>query len=134
MPLRLSDCLELDSQLNSESALADAIKRFHPGQEATLYFDANSIGPMPLHAPEKLQEVLEAGWALARRRSWNKFDWLEQPQHLGASIAHLIGAAQNNVIVCDTTSINQYKLLRLALKTQSPKRVVVIEKKCLSFQ
>ena len=128
MPLRLSDCLELDSQLNSESALADAIKRFHPGQEATLYFDANSIGPMPRHAPEKLQEVLEAGWALARRRSWNKFDWLEQPQHLGASIAHLIGAAQNNVIVCDTTSINQYKLLRLALKTQSPKRVVVIEK------
>ena len=59
MPLRLSDCLELDSQLNSESALADAIKRFHQGQEATLYFDANSIGPMPRHLPEKMQEFIE---------------------------------------------------------------------------
>ena len=128
MPLSLSDCLELDAQLNSESDLADAIKRFHAGREGTLYFDANSIGPMPLHAPEKIQQVLEAGWALARRQSWNKFDWLAQPQHLGAAIAHLIGAEQDNVIVCDTTSINQYKLLRYALKIQSPKRVVVIEK------
>ena len=75
-----------------------------------------------------MQTVLQEGWAKARRRSWNELDWLEQPRTLGASMAHLIGAGSNDVRVTDTTSINQYKLLRYALSVAAPRRVIVLER------
>jgi hypothetical protein len=108
--------------------LTMAGSHFEPGTLGTLYFDANSIGPMPRSAPLKMQSVLHQGWAEARRRSWNMFDWLEQPRKLGASIAHLIGAGKEDVRVTDTTSINQYKLLRYALSIAAPRRVIVLER------
>lgn len=127
MPLTLADCMQLDAHEAGHIGLAPMGKRFAPGTPGTLYFDANSIGPMPDTAPQKMQAVLQEGWAKARRRGWNELDWLEQPRTLGASIAHLIGAGSNDVRVTDTTSINQYKLLRYALKAAAPRRVIVLE-------
>ena len=128
MPLTLADCIQKDAHDPSQMDLAMAGSHFEPGTLGTLYFDANSIGPMPRSAPLKMQSVLHQGWAEARRRSWNMFDWLEQPRKLGASIAHLIGAGKEDVRVTDTTSINQYKLLRYALSIAAPRRVIVLER------
>ena len=128
MSLSLADCIHLDAADPAHTDLAAAAECFDPGTPGTLYFDANSIGPMPRSAPQKMQSVLHAGWAQARRRSWNELDWLEQPRMLGASIAHLIGAGSNDVRVTDTTSINQYKLLRYALSVAAPRRVIVLER------
>ena len=119
--------MHLDAHDPSHIRLAQVGDRFDPGTPGTLYFDANSIGPMPRMAPLKMQTVLQEGWAKARRRSWNELDWLEQPRTLGASMAHLIGAGSNDVRVTDTTSINQYKLLRYALSVAAPRRVIVLE-------
>ena len=128
MPLTLTDCMHLDAHEPAHIRLAQLGNRFDPGTHGTLYFDANSIGPMPRTAPLKMQSVLQEGWAKARRRSWNELDWLEQPRTLGASMAHLIGAGSNDVRVTDTTSINQYKLLRYALSVAAPRRVIVLER------
>jgi len=68
------------------------------------------------------------GWAGARRRGWNELDWLEQPRTLGAAIAPLIGAGPDDVRVADSTSLNQYKLLRHALALAAPRRVIVVER------
>lgn len=119
--------MRLDAQDPGHTHWAQMGDRFDPGTPGTLYFDANSIGPMPRTAPLKMQTVLQEGWAKARRRSWNEHDWLAQPRSLGASIAHLIGAGSNDVRVTDTTSINQYKLLRYALSVAAPRRVIVLE-------
>jgi kynureninase len=120
--------MQLDAHDPGHSRLAQLGDRFDPGTPGTLYFDANSIGPMPRTAPLKMQAVLQDGWAKSRRRSWNELDWLEQPRTLGASMAHLIGAGSNDVRVTDTTSINQYKLLRYALSVAAPRRVIVLER------
>ena len=104
MGLTLEDCMRLDADADAAAALR---QRFAPGAPGTLYFDANSIGPMPLDAPARVAAVLEQGWRVARRRSWNEDDWLEQPRTLGAALAHRIGAAPADVAVCDSTSINQ---------------------------
>jgi kynureninase len=101
--------------------------RFAPGAPGTLYFDASSIGPMPLDAPARVQQVLEQGWRVARRRAWNETDWLQQPRSLGARIAPLLGAAPDDVAVCDSTTVNQFKLLRHALAVRAPRRVLVAE-------
>jgi kynureninase len=120
--------MHLDAHDPGHIRLAQLGDRFDPGSPGTLYFDANSIGPMPRTAPLKMQTVLQDGWAKARRRSWNELDWLEQPRTLGASMAHLIGAGSNDVRVTDTTSLNQYKLLRYALSVAAPRRVIVLER------
>jgi kynureninase len=102
--------------------------RFAPGAPGVLYFDANSIGPMPADAPQRVARLLDEGWRVARRRSWNESDWLEQPRRLGAAIAPIVGAGPDDLIVCDTTSVNQYKLLRHALAVAAPRRVIAVER------
>jgi len=125
MGLTLDYCARLDA----DAAAIQALRlRFGSGAPDTLYFDANSIGPMPVDAPLRVAAVLEQGWRLARRRSWNEDDWLQQPRKLGAALAHLIGAAAADVAVCDSTSINQYKLLRHALAAAAPRRVIAVER------
>ncbi len=118
-------CRRLDAIASPLDALRE---RFAAGAPDTLYFDANSIGPMPRDVPARMQRVLDEGWRVARRRSWNEADWLEMPRALGAAIAPIVGAAPDDVVVCDSTSVNQYKLLRHALALAAPRRVIVVER------
>lgn len=128
MPLNQADCLQLDQQGAAPAGgWAALAARFAPGESGTLYFDANSIGPMPLQAPARMQQVLQEGWAHLRRRAWNECDWLDQPRKLGEALAHLIGCGPADVRVTDTTSVNQYKLLRHALALSAGRRVLVLE-------
>lgn len=127
-PARLltrEDCAALDAQ---PCRLANARSAFAAGAPGTIYLDGNSIGPMPADAPARLASLLESGWRRERRLGWNDPDWLDHPRSLGAAVAHLIGAAPEDLLVCDTTSVNLYKLLRLALAVASPRRVVVAER------
>lgn len=125
MTLSLAGCQALDDRPDGLAPLAD---RFAQGESRTLYFDANSIGPMPADAPQRVARLLDEGWRVARRRGWNTCDWLEQPQKLGAAIAPLVGAEPADVIVCDSTSVNQYRLLRFALDLAADRRVIVLER------
>jgi kynureninase len=129
--ITLADCERLDGAgagTSSATSLASLYSRLAPGTPGTLYFDANSLGPMPVDAPAKVQALLDRGWREARRRSWNESDWLQQPQQLGAALSRLIGADADDVVVGDATSVNQYKLLRYALTLAAPRRVIVIER------
>ncbi len=97
------------------------------GQRERIYLDANSIGAMPKAAPDRLLELLRQGWSRDRRRSWATGEWLSAPARLGDRIAPLIGAASGEVLVCDSTSINLFKLLAAALKLRPGRPVIVSE-------
>ncbi len=120
-----ADCIALDRQADP---LEFAASGFAPGAPDTIYLDANSIGPMPLAAPACVAAVVEGGWRLDRRRGWSTADWLEQPRSLGQSVAHVVGAGRDDVLVCDSTSINLYKLLRHGLAVAAPRRRLVVER------
>jgi kynureninase len=120
----LERCEALDAAAGPLDGLRD---RFAPGSPGTLYFDANSIGPMPASAPVRMQAVMDGGWREGRRRSWNDTDWLAMPRTLGARLSRVLGAAPEDVVVCDSTSVNQYKLLRHALQS-SGKTTIVVER------
>lgn len=120
-----ADCIALDRQADP---LELAASGFAPGAPDTIYLDANSIGPMPRAAPASVAAVLEGGWRLDRRRGWSTADWLEQPVSLGQSVAHVVGAGRDDVLVCDSTSVNLYKLLRHGLAVAAPRRRLVVER------
>jgi kynureninase len=74
-----------------------------------------------------MTELLEQGWRIRRRLGWDDPDWLDNPRILGGAVAHLVGAQPDDVLVCDSTSVNLYKLLRHALAIATPRNLIVVE-------
>ncbi|MCC5451758.1 kynureninase [Rheinheimera sp. UJ51] len=91
----------------------------------TIYLDGNSLGPMPKVCAERAQEVLHQQWSQDLIKSWNTHQWIELPSKVGSKIAALIGAAPEQVICCDSTSINLFKVLSSALLLQPKRRIVL---------
>lgn len=83
--------------------------------EARIYMDGNSLGPPPQAALEAVTRVVRAEWQGGLISSWNQAGWLDQPFVLGDRIGELIGAVPGQVVVCDSTSVNLFKLLAAAL-------------------
>ena len=115
-----ADCDALDAR----DPLRVVADRFAPGEPGTLYFDANSIGAMPVDVPDRLDHHLTE-WRNLRRRGWSESTWLDAPRRLGAKLAPMIGAASDEVVVCDTTSINLFKALAAALSMRPERHRVV---------
>jgi len=122
MPLE-EECRSLDAA----DPLAAVVAQFAPGEPGVLYFDANSIGAMPLGA-ERAMARLGDQWRRLRRRGWTDADWLEAPARLGGKLAPVVGAEPGSVIVCDSTSVNLHKLVWMGLEMNSGRNVVLSEK------
>ena len=82
--------------------------------EGIIYLDGNSLGPLPNGVAAKVDAVVREEWGRELIRSWNSRDWITAPQRVGAMIAPLIGARPNEVIVCDSTTVNLFKLVTAA--------------------
>ncbi len=91
----------------------------------TVYLDGNSLGPLTHAAKARATEVVQQQWGRDLITSWNKHQWIELPITVGNKIAKLIGAAEGQVICCDSISVNLFKLLSAAL-TMRPKRHKVL--------
>src|SRR5262249_14783642 len=52
-------------------------------------------------------------------------DWMAMPQRVGDKIARLIGAGAGEVVVTESTSINLFKVLAVALRMRPGRRVIV---------
>ncbi len=91
-----------------------------------LYLDGNSLGPPPRRALAALRTTAERDWARGLIRSWNDVAWFDLPRRAGAKIAALIGADKDDVIVCDSVSVNLFKLAA-ALIARMPGKSLVVE-------
>jgi Kynureninase len=69
-----------------------------------IYFDGNSLGPLPKNTIKSLDSVIQREWGDGLVRSWNDENWINLPSNLGNQIAPLIGAKEGEVIVVDNTS------------------------------
>ena len=93
-----------------------------------IYLDGNSLGPLPADAATRIAETITAEWGGDLIASWNKHDWIGAPQRIGARIAPLIGAAPDEVLVSDSTSVNLFKLLAAALAARPGRSTVLSER------
>lgn len=92
-----------------------------------IYLDGNSLGALPLGTAARLGEVVRREWGEGLVRSWNSADWIGLPRRVGAMIAPLIGAGADEVIACDSTSVNLFKLIAAGLAMRSGRKVVLSE-------
>ncbi len=92
-----------------------------------VYLDGNSLGPLPHRSRESLEDAINRQWGKGLIRSWNDEQWIHLPLATGKKIARLIGAKPGEVVVADSTSVNLFKLLSMALRLKPDRRVIVTE-------
>jgi len=95
--------------------------------EGDIYLDGNSLGALPLGVMERLEVAVKKEWGQGLIRSWNDADWYPAPQRAGAAIARILGADDDEVIVCDSISVNLFKLLVGALRIRRDRKIIVSE-------
>ena len=78
--------------------------------DGVIYLDGNSLGLLPKSVAPRLAHAIEREWAQGLIRSWNDAGWYRAPQRVGAKVAKLIGAAPQDVIVTDSTSVDLFKV------------------------
>ena len=97
-------------------------------REGVIYLDGNSLGALPKATAAVLDDVIRRQWGQDLITSWNRHGWVDLPQRVGAKIARLIGAQAHEVVVCDSISVNLFKLIAAALKLRPGRRVVLTER------
>lgn len=108
-----SDLIVRARELDSQDPLHQFRDRFVIDDPELIYLDGNSLGRLPKVTAEVINNLVRNEWGKGLVRGWHV--WYDLPQRLGAKIACLIGADEDEVIVCDSTSINLFKLTLAAL-------------------
>lgn len=111
--------------LDADDQMA-AIRDLFECPDGVIFMDANSVGPMPKAVRQKAQGLLD-DWVHLRRRGWSQRQWLEMPSLLGDAIAPMIGAAPGTVVMCDSTTLNQFKAVSHALALKPGRSVILTQ-------
>jgi kynureninase len=122
--------------------VTDALRHFRqrflpltgPDADELIYLDGNSLGRPPATAADRLFEFVKGEWAGGLVRSWGEPShpgqppWIELPTTVGDLLGvTLLGAAAGQVVICDSTTINLYKLASAALDARPQRRTIVTE-------
>jgi kynureninase len=116
--------IEYARELDRRDELARFRDEFVIDDPETIYLDGNSLGRLPKRTALHLHEVVETGWGTRLIRGWNE-GWFEAPRTIGAKIATLLGARPDEVLLCDSTSVNFFKLVMAGL-TAAPGRHKIV--------
>jgi kynureninase len=116
---------EYAANLDRTDELASFRERFVIDDPDLIYLDGNSLGRMPKRAKEILCEVAPVEWGGELVRNWG--EWFQLPNRLGAKIARLIGAEEDEVVCCDSTSVNLFKLVTAALDYQKGRTEILTD-------
>ena len=110
---------------------ADPLARFRDRftlPEGIIYLDGNSLGALPKASMERIAATVADEWGRGLITSWNAAGWVEAPQRIGDKIARLVGAGPGEVIACDSTSVNLFKLLTAALALNPGRATILSER------
>ena len=127
MPSTLQDCRELDAQDPLRALREQFIL-----PAGVIYLDGNSLGPLPKTTAARVNEAITQEWGQGLIRAWNSAGWIDAPQRVGDKIAQLVGAAPGELVTTDSTSINLYKVLSVALNiaaSDTPGRKMLVSER-----
>ncbi len=100
--------------LDTADPLAGFRERFVFTPDDAIYLDGNSLGRLPTETADRLAELVEE-WGRRLVTAWQ--DWIELPELVGDRLAAAaLGARSGEVLVCDSTTVNLYKLAAAALE------------------
>ena len=113
-------------QCDADDPLASFRERFAIDDPSLIYLDGNSLGRLPLATAERIAGVVRREWGTGLVRSWAH--WVGLPGRAGDLLGScLLGAAPGQVLVCDSTTVNLYKLARAGLAARPGRRVIVTD-------
>jgi len=120
----------LDRSFAQERDAADPLAgfrdRFVRTDPSLIYLDGNSLGMLPAATAERITKLVRGDWGHGLIRSWDH--WVDLPQRVGDRLGHhLLGAAPGQVVVCDNTTVNLYKLAHAAVSARPGRRVIVTD-------
>lgn len=99
-------------RLDREDPLARFRERFVI-EGTVIYADGNSLGRLPEETIERLGSVVDA-WGSKLVTAWP--EWIDRPLEVGDLLAGaVLGANAGEVLVCDSTTVNLFKLAAAAL-------------------
>ncbi len=124
--MHLTDARARAAELDDADPLGHVRDRFVL-PDGLVYLDGNSLGAMVAVAPAVVADVVERQWGRDLINSWNENDWWDAPRRIGARVAALVGAHDDEVVVADSTSVNLFKVLVAAARLRADRRVLVIE-------
>ncbi len=93
-----------------------------------IYLDGNSLGPLPESTQARVAAVIADEWGDGLIGSWNSAGWIHLPARVGAKIAGLVGAHDDEVVAADSTSVNLFKVLAAALRLRPDRRTILSER------
>ncbi len=111
-------------QLDIRDELAAYRQQFVIDDPNLIYLDGNSLGRLPKVTLPALQDAIQRQWGQRLIRSWNE-GWVQKPAELGTKIAKLIGAQPDEVLVCEATSSNLFKLATAAVRARPGRHKIV---------
>lgn len=101
-----------------------ATRRLFHLRDDIAYLDGNSLGPLPLGTPDRLQRTLHDEWGHHLVGAWNAAGWMVQPSDIGDRIGRLLNAQKGQVVVGDTLSIKVHQALAAALGANDRKVIL----------
>jgi kynureninase len=112
--------------LDAADPLSAFRERFVIADPELIYLDGNSLGRLPTATAERLTSVVAHEWGERLVRGWGE-GWFEAPQRIGGKLAGLLGAAADEVVLADSTSVNLFKLALAALLARPARRAIVTD-------
>ncbi|NQY14340.1 MAG: aminotransferase class V-fold PLP-dependent enzyme [Henriciella sp.] len=121
-PKSLDDAIAFDAA----DPLSEARAAFSIPDNLT-YLVGHSLGPVTHNALKALERAAQADWRNDLVGSWNTANWIDLPTLLGAPIAKLIGVNADEVVVCDSVSINLFKLVGAIARAYGSEARIIVE-------
>jgi len=115
-------------QLDAQDLLAFAHERFRL-PEGVIYLDGNSLGALPVAAPTALANTAEQQWGEDLIASWNKHGWIDWPTRIAAKLAPIVGAAPDELLIADSTSVCLFKLLAAAARARPDRKTILTQRR-----
>ena len=102
--------------------LASMRAQFHIPDGGPIYMDGNSLG-RPARCTLDAINAATVEWAELLVGGWE--EWIDLPAQVGDRLGRLIGAGPGQVLVCDSTTVNLYKLAAAALDARPDRGTIV---------
>src|SRR5690242_15571593 len=113
--------------LDAADPLASFRERFAVPDPTLIYLDGNSLGRAPLSALDRVARVARDEWAGELIRGWDH--WLDAPTRVGNLLGtEVLGARPDEVAICDSTTVDFYRLASAALSARPDRRVIVTDR------
>ena len=113
-------------RLDASDTLAEYRSRFFIADPELCYLDGNSLGRLPKQTLTEINSFLIDEWGTKIVDGWS--DWIDEAGQSGDLIGRsALGAAEGQVLACDTTSVNFYQLCTAAIKARPGRKKIITD-------